>query len=129
MLLSTDAEAMKAAAGRFDFVLDTIPVSHDVQPYVGLLTPNGNLVMVGAIEPLPSVHGGLLVMGNRSLAGSLIGGIAETQEVLDFCAANYVLPECEMIRMDEVNGAWERMAKGDVRYRFVIEMSSLEPAE
>lgn len=128
VLISRDAEAMKAHAGAFDFILDTIPVAHDLHPYLGLLKPNGNLVLVGAIEPLPPVHGGALVMKNLTVAGSLIGGIRETQEVLDFCADHGILPECEIIRMDEVNDAWERMQKGDVRYRFVIDMSTLEPA-
>jgi uncharacterized zinc-type alcohol dehydrogenase-like protein len=128
VLISTDQDAMDRAAGEFDVVLDTIPVAHDVQPYLNLLRANGNMVVVGAIEPLPSVHGGLLVMRNRSLAGSLIGGIRETQEMLDFCAEHGVLPEVETIRMDEVNEAYERMEKGDVRYRFVIDMSSLDDA-
>lgn len=125
VLISTDNGAMREAAGRFDFILDTIPVGHDVSPYLALLSPNGAMVVVGAIDGLTGVHGGQLVLGNRSLAGSLIGGIPETQEVLDFCAEHDVLPECEMIRMDEVNQAWERMEKGDVRYRFVIDMESL----
>ena len=125
VLISTDNGAMREAMGRFDFILNTIPVGHDVSPYLGLLHPNGAMVVVGAIDGLTGVHGGQLVMGNRSLAGSLIGGIPETQEVLDFCAEHGVLPECEMIRMEDVNDAWERMAKGDVRYRFVIDM---EPA-
>jgi len=128
VLISTDSDAMDAGGGSFDFILDTIPVAHDVQPYLELLRANGNMVVVGAIEPLPSVHGGLLVMGNRGLSGSLIGGIAETQEMLDFCAEHGVLPEIETIRMDEVNNAYERMKKGDVRYRFVIDMSSLDNA-
>jgi uncharacterized zinc-type alcohol dehydrogenase-like protein len=128
VLISTDIDAMEAAGGSFDFILDTIPVAHDVQPYLSLLRANGNMVVVGAIEPLPSVHGGLLVMGNRGLSGSLIGGISETQEMLDFCAEHGVLPEIETIRMDEVNEAYERMEKGDVRYRFVIDMSSLDDA-
>ena len=125
VLISKDSAAMSAAAGRFDFILDTIPVAHDLQPYLGLLRPNGNLVLVGAIAPLPPVHGGQLVMSNLTVAGSLIGGIAETQEVLDFCAEHGVQPECETIRMDEINHAYERMEKGDVRYRFVIDMASL----
>lgn len=124
VLISTDNGAMRDAAARFDFILDTIPVGHDVSPYLTLLGPNGVMVVVGAIDGLTGVHGGQLVLGNRSLAGSLIGGIPETQEVLDFCAEHGVLPECEMIRMDEVNEAWERMEKGDVRYRFVIDMES-----
>lgn len=124
VLISTDNGAMREAAGGFDFILDTIPVGHDVSPYLALLGPNGVMVVVGAIDGLTGVDGGQLVLGNRSLAGSLIGGIPETQEVLDFCAEHGVLPECEMIRMDEVNQAWERMEKGDVRYRFVIDMES-----
>ena len=125
VLISTDNGAMMDAAGRFDFILDTIPVGHDVSHYLGLLRPNGTMVVVGAIDSLSGVHGGQLVMGNRTLAGSLIGGIPETQEVLDFCAEHDVLPECEMIRIDEINEAYERMEKGDVRYRFVIDMESL----
>jgi uncharacterized zinc-type alcohol dehydrogenase-like protein len=128
VLLSTDKDAMKKHGGAFDLVLDTIPVSHDLKPYLDLLKPNGNLVMVGAIEPLPSIHGAQLVMKNLSVAGSLIGGIPETQEVLDFCAEHDIHPEVEMIRMDEVNHAWERMERGDVRYRFVIDMSTLSNA-
>jgi alcohol dehydrogenase (NADP+) len=129
VLLSTSSDAMREAAGSFDFILNTIPVGHDVSPYLGLLGPNGSMVMVGAIDGLTGVHGGQLVMGNRSLAGSLIGGLPETQEMLDFCAEHGILPECEMIRMDEVNAAWERMEKGDVRYRFVIDMASLNEAQ
>ena len=75
VLISKDAEAMAAAAKAFDFILDTIPVGHDVNPYLSLLVPNGTMVLVGAIEPLPAVHGGLLAMRNRTLAGSLIGGL------------------------------------------------------
>ena len=125
VLLSTDSEAMQAAVGRFDFILNTIPVGHSVAPYLALLRPDGAMVVVGAIDALSDVHGGQLVMGNRTLAGSLIGGIPETQEMLDFCAEHDVLPDCEMIRMDEINHAYERMEKGDVRYRFVIDMESL----
>ncbi|HXG99201.1 MAG TPA: NAD(P)-dependent alcohol dehydrogenase [Sphingomicrobium sp.] len=124
ILLSTDKAAMKAASGRFHFVLDTIPVAHDVQPYLGLLRAQGTLVLVGAIAPLPSIHGGKLVMGNKMLAGSLIGGITETQEMLDFCAEHDIHPEVETIRMDEINQAFDRMEKGDVRYRFVIDMAA-----
>jgi alcohol dehydrogenase (NADP+) len=125
VLLSTDAEAMAAAANRFDFILNTIPVSHDVGPYLNLLKPNGTMVVVGAIDSLPGLHGGQLVMRNRAIAGSLIGGLPETQEMLDFCGEHGILPETETIRADEINDAWERMEKGDVRYRFVIDMESL----
>lgn len=125
VLLSTVPEAMAAAANRFDFILNTIPVTHDVGPYLNLLKPNGVMVIVGAIDDLPGLHGGALVMRNRVVAGSLIGGLPETQEMLDFCADKGVLPEIELIPIAEVNDAWERMQKGDVRYRFVIDMSSL----
>ena len=125
VLLSTDAEAMAAAANRFDFILNTIPVTHNVGPYVNLLRPNGTMVIVGAIAELPGLHGGALAMRNRVVAGSLIGGLPETQEMLDFCADHDIHPEVEMIRIDAVNDAWARMEKGDVRYRFVIDMQSL----
>ena len=123
VLLSTDGDAMAATAGKFDFILDTIPVGHDLDPYLALLAPNGALVMVGAIEPLPSVHGGALIMGNKTLAGSLIGGLPETQEMIDFCAEHGILPEVETIAIGQVNEAYERLLKNDVRYRFVIDMS------
>ena len=123
VLVSTDADAMAAARGRFDFILNTIPVAHEVNPYLALLTPNGTMVMVGAIAPLPSIHGGALIMANRTLAGSLIGGLPETQEMLDFCGKHGILPEVETIAIDEVNHAYERLEKGDVRYRFVIDMA------
>lgn len=122
VLISKDPAAMEAAAGTFDFILDTIPVTHDVNAYLNLLAPNGNMVLVGAIEPLPSVHGALLAMRNRTLAGSLIGGLPETQEMLDFCGQHGIHPETETIRIDEVNEAYDRLVKGDVRYRFVIDM-------
>jgi len=125
VLLSTDAAALASAANRFDFILNTIPVTHNVAPYLDLLKPNGVMVIVGAIDELPGLHGGALVMRNRVIAGSLIGGLPETQEMLDFCAEHQILPEVETIRIDQVNEAWERMQKGDVRYRFVIDMASL----
>ena len=86
-----------------------------------------NKVLVGAIEPLPPVHGGLLAMRNRSLAGSLIGGLPETQEMLDFCGEHGIHPEIETIRIDEVNEAYDRLVRGDVRYRFVIDMEASRP--
>ena len=124
VLLSTDAGAMAGAADSFDFILNTIPVSHDVGPYVNLLRPNGVMVIVGAIDTLPGLHGAALAMRNRVIAGSLIGGLPETQEMLDFCGQHGIHPEVELIRPDEINEAWERMKKGDVRYRFVIDMAS-----
>lgn len=125
VLLSTDAEAMASAANRFDFILNTIPVTHDVGPYLNLLKANATMVIVGAIDSLPGLHGGQLVMRNRGIVGSLIGGLPETQEMLDFCAEHDIHPEIETIRIDEINDAWARMEKGDVRYRFVIDMESM----
>ena len=126
VLISKDRPAMKQAARTFDIVLDTIPVAHDVQPYMHLLKVGGAHVIVGAIEPLPSVHGMLLVGWQRSLAGSMIGGIAETQELLDFCAAKNILPDTETIAIQDINHAYERMERSDVKYRFVIDMASLK---
>jgi len=126
VLIAKDRTAMKQAARTFDMVLDTIPVAHDVQPYMHLLKVHGVHVIVGAIEPLPSVHSMLLVGWQRSLAGSMIGGIAETQELLDFCAAKNILPETETIAIQDINHAFERMERSDVKYRFVIDMASLK---
>jgi uncharacterized zinc-type alcohol dehydrogenase-like protein len=128
VLLSSDADAMKRAAGRFDFVLDTIPVMHEIDPYLRLLRPHGALVLVGAIDAIPSFHSRLLLAGRRTLSASAIGGIAETQELLDFCAAHGIVAECEMTPIQRINEAFERMEKGDVRYRFVIDMASLDAA-
>ena len=126
VLLSSDPAAMKAATRGFDFILDTVPVAHDVSPYLKLLKSDGSLVMVGAIDMQPSFHTALLLGGRKTLAGSAIGGIAETQEMLDFCAAKGILPECEMISIQEINHAFERMEKADVKYRFVIDMALLK---
>ena len=125
VLISKDEEKMAAAAGRFDFVLDTIPVAHDVSPYLSLVGLDGIVAMVGAIDMLPSFHTGALVSGRKSLTSSMIGGIAETQELLNFCAEKNILPDCELIAMHQINDSFERMEKGDVKYRFVIDMSTL----
>ncbi|CAM8672503.1 MULTISPECIES: NAD(P)-dependent alcohol dehydrogenase [Sphingobium] len=125
VLISSDKDAMKGAARSFDMVLDTIPVAHDVGPYLMLLAPRGVHVVVGAIDMIPSFHGGLLVGGQKSVAGSAIGGLPETQEMLDFCAANNILPDTETIAIQDINHAFERMEKSDVKYRFVIDMASL----
>ena len=126
VLLSTERDQMKSAASRFDFILDTIPVAHDVQPYLKLLRRGGRMVVVGAIEPLPSIHGGLLLQNNRSIGGSGVGGVAETQAMLEFCAEHQIYPEVETIAMADINQAFERLLRNDVRYRFVIDMSTLE---
>lgn len=125
VLISTDRDAMKAAARSFDFLLDTIPVPHELPPYLALLDRQGTLCLVGAIDMLPSFHSGLLLGGQKAVAGSGIGGIAETQEMLDFCAEKGILPDVEVIRMDEINHAYERMEKADVKYRFVIDMATI----
>jgi uncharacterized zinc-type alcohol dehydrogenase-like protein len=128
VLVSRDAEAMKRARRTFHFLLNTIPVSHDINPYLGLLKPDGAMVLLGALTPLDPVLGANLIGGRRTVAGSLIGGMAETQEMLDFCAAHNIVSDIETIRMDEINGAYERMLKNDVHYRFVIDMASLKAA-
>ncbi|GLB52271.1 alcohol dehydrogenase [Neptunitalea chrysea] len=126
ILLSTDPKAMKKHADSFDFLLNTVPVSHDVNPYVNLLKRDKTMVLVGAIEPLPNVHGGGLVRKRKNIAGSLIGGIPETQEMLDFCGEHNVVSDVEMITIQNINEAWDRVVKADVKYRFVIDMKSLK---
>ncbi|MDB5661181.1 MAG: Alcohol dehydrogenase zinc-binding domain protein [Cypionkella sp.] len=126
MLLSTDANAMTDAANAFDLIIDTVPIKHDLQPYLPLLDVDGTLVIVGQVGPMAELSTVPLLMGRRRIAGSPIGGIRETQEMLDFCAENNILPEVEMIRMDEINAAFARMEKSDVRYRFVVDMASLQ---
>ena len=129
VLITSDTAAIKAGAGRFDLIVDTIPVEHDVALYLKLLKVSGTLVLVGAVGMQPPYHTGLLLGGRKSLAGSAIGGIAETQEMLDFCAKNGILPDTETIAIQDINHAFERMEKSDVKYRFVIDMASLiEPA-
>ncbi|MFM2480263.1 NAD(P)-dependent alcohol dehydrogenase [Celerinatantimonas sp. YJH-8] len=124
-LVSTDADAMKAAYNGFDLIIDTIPVKHDLDVYVPLLDIDGTLVIVGAVGPWGEVDGAPLLLGRRSVAGSPIGGIRETQEVLDFCARKNILPECKIIRPDEINDAFVTLEKADIPYRFVMDMSYL----
>ncbi len=126
LLVSSDAAAMEAAASSFDLIIDTVPVKHDLNPYTPLLDIDGTIVLVGQIGPLNEISSVPLLLGRRRIAGSPIGGLAETQEMLDFCGRENVMPEVEMIRMDEINHAFERMEGSDVRYRFVIDMASLD---
>ncbi|MFO0725938.1 MAG: NAD(P)-dependent alcohol dehydrogenase [Myxococcota bacterium] len=122
---SKNPAAMDAHAGTFDFILDTVSAQHDVNVLLDMLRLEGTLCMVGAPEkPLPVATFGV-IFGRKSLAGSLIGGIEETQEMLDFCAQHRIVSEIEVIRMDQINEAYERMLKSDVRYRFVIDMATL----
>jgi uncharacterized zinc-type alcohol dehydrogenase-like protein len=117
---------MKKQSGSFDFILDTVSAAHDLNAYLGLLKREGTLTMVGAPEtPIP-VGVFNLIFGRRRLAGSLIGGIRETQEMLDFCAEHGITSDVERIPIQKINEAYDRLLKGDVRYRFVIDMSSLK---
>lgn len=129
VLVSRDAEAMARHAGSFDFLLNTIPVGHDVNPYLALLKRDATMCLVGALEELtPAVNGVNLIIGRKSIAGSAIGGMEETQEMIDFCAEHGIVSDVEIVSIQEVNEAWERLAKNDVKYRFVIDMSSLKAA-
>lgn len=126
VLLSTDAASMSSHKNSFDFILNTIPRTHDINPYLALLKRDGTMVMVGPIEPIASGFDcGQLIRNRKTIAGSLIGGIKETQEMLDFCAKHQVLPDIEMIPANKINEAYERMLKNDVKYRFVIDMGTI----
>ncbi|MBI5480265.1 MAG: NAD(P)-dependent alcohol dehydrogenase [Deltaproteobacteria bacterium] len=123
-----DDGIFKRLAGRFDLLVDTVSVPHDYNKYLGLLRPEGAMVLVGA-PPEPSPFSSFaLIMGNKRLAGSLIGGIAETQEMLDYCGAHRITADIEVIPIQKINEAYERMLKSDVRYRFVIDTASLKGA-
>jgi uncharacterized zinc-type alcohol dehydrogenase-like protein len=122
-----DPEAFKQNAGRFDFILDTVSAAHDYNAYLGLLKRDGTMVLVGAPEPT-ALAAFSLIPRRRRLAGSLIGGIRETQEMLDFCAEHGLGADVEVIQMEQINEAYERMLRSDVRYRFVIDINSLKAA-
>ena len=125
ILISTDSDQMAKQAGEFDFILNTIPVDHEVAPYLDLLKVDGTMCVVGAIEPLNQVNAAQLMFGRKKLAGSLIGGISQTQEMLNFCGQHSIVSEVELIRMDQIQEAFQRLVKSDVKYRFVIDMKSL----
>ena len=126
VVVSKDEKQMAAHAGSFDFILDAVSAQHDVSAYLNLLKRDGNLVLVGAPEKPLSVAAFPLIFKRRSFSGSLIGGLPETQEMLDFCGQHNITSDVEMIRMDQINEAYERMLKSDVKYRFVIDMASLK---
>jgi len=127
IVLSTDEAQMAAVKGRFDLVIDTVPYVHDVNPYLPTLKLNGTLVLVGYVGGLePFLSTIPLILGRKSVAGSVIGGIAETQELLDFCGQHGIISDVEVIKIQDIDAAYQRMLKSDVKYRFVIDMSSLK---
>jgi uncharacterized zinc-type alcohol dehydrogenase-like protein len=126
VVVSTDRKAMAAQRNRFEFILNTVAAPHDLDPFLGMLKRDGSLVLVGAPSTPHSSPGVFnLIFKRRSLAGSLIGGIAETQEMLDFCAEHNIVSDIEVIPIAAINDAYERMLKNDVKYRFVIDMATL----
>ena len=127
IVLSTEPQQMTAVAGRFDLIVDTVPYAHDLNPYMPTLATGGTLVLVGYLGPVePMLNSAPLVLKRKAVAGSLIGGIAETQEMLDFCGKHGITSDVEMIPIGDINTAYERMLKSDVKYRFVIDLASLK---
>ena len=127
LIVSKDEEQMQAHANSFDFILNSVAASHDLDAFVALLKRDGTMTLLGVPEhPHPSPAVGNLIFKRRAIAGSLIGGIAETQEMLDFCVENDLVSDIEVIGMAEIDTAYDRMVKGDVKYRFVIDMQSLD---
>ncbi|MGY3944850.1 NAD(P)-dependent alcohol dehydrogenase [Aeromonas tecta] len=127
VVISSQAAQMAAVKGKFDLIIDTVPYVHDLNPYLPALAINGTLVLVGYLGDLnPMLNTVPLIMGRKSVAGSLIGGIKETQEMLDFCGQHKITADVETIAIQGINDAYERMLKSDVKYRFVIDMASLK---
>jgi uncharacterized zinc-type alcohol dehydrogenase-like protein len=126
VVISRDANQMQKHAGSFDFILDAVAAHHDINAYINLLRPDGTITLVGAPEQPLAVSAFGLLMGRRNLSGSLIGGIAETQEMLDFCGQHNIIADVEVIPIQKVNEAYERLLKSDVKYRFSIDMASLK---
>jgi uncharacterized zinc-type alcohol dehydrogenase-like protein len=126
VVLSKDEQQMQRYAGKLDFVLDTVSAQHNINAYLKLLRVNGSLALVGAPEDPLSVAAFSVISNRRSFAGSSIGGIAETQEMLDFCGQHNIVSDIEMINILQINEAYERLLKADVKYRFVIDMASLK---
>jgi uncharacterized zinc-type alcohol dehydrogenase-like protein len=126
IVLSTDANEMAKHAGSFDFILDAVAADHDINAYINMLRHDGNITMVGAPDKPLSVAVFGLIMGRRSFSGSPIGGLAETQEMLDFCGDHNITADVEVIPIQKINEAYERLLKSDVKYRFSIDMASLK---
>jgi uncharacterized zinc-type alcohol dehydrogenase-like protein len=126
VVVSTDPDAMASEAGKFDFILNTVAVSHNLDPFIACLKRDGTMTLVGAPStPHPGMAMFPMIMQRRSIAGSMIGGIAETQEMLDFCGQHGITADIELIAIQDINTAYERMVKSDVKYRFVIDISTL----
>ena len=125
VILTRDPEQMQAGMGTLDFILNTISAPHDINAYLALLKRNGTMCLVGMPEEPYSLYPASIVFGDKSLSGSLIGGLKVTQEMMDFCVENNIGANIEMIDIKDVNDAWHRMEKNDVKYRFVIDMASL----
>jgi uncharacterized zinc-type alcohol dehydrogenase-like protein len=126
VVISKNADEMEKHAGSFDFILDAVSADHDINAYLNLLRRDGNLTLVGAPNKPLAVAAFALIMGRRSLSGSPIGGIKETQEMLDFCGEHNITADVEVIPIQKVNEAYERLLKSDVKYRFSIDMASLK---
>ena len=124
-VLTSDEEQVKKVAGYFDFILDTVSAEHDYNMYLNMLKRDGKMVCVGAPPTPAQIPAFNLIFQRKSIAGSLIGGLPETQEMLDYCAENNIVSDVEVINIKDINEAYERMLKGDVRYRFVIDMATL----
>ena len=128
IILTKNLDAMSAHAGSFDFILDCVAAEHDLNAYLNLLKTDGTLVLVGLPDAPVKIAAFSLALGRRSLAGSFVGGVAETQQMLDFCGKHNIVCDIEMIRMDEINAAYDRLLKSEVKYRFVIDMASMREA-
>lgn len=126
VVVSHNADEMQKHVGSFDFILDTVAAKHDINAYLNLLRLDGNITLVGAPEKPLDVAAFSLIMARRSLSGSMIGGISETQEMLDFCGEHNITADVEVIPIQQVNEAYERLLKSDVKYRFVLDMASLK---
>lgn len=130
VVLSTDTKQMEQARNNLDLIIDTVPYVHDINPYISTLSVSGTLVLVGYLGPLdPFINSVPMILGRKSVAGSVIGGIAETQEMLDFCGKHKIVSDIEIIKMRDINAAYERMLMSDVKYRFVIDLASLKGVE
>ena len=128
-VLESNEPDMQTLAAKFDFILSTVPEKHDINPFIALLKRDCTLVVVGALEKLEPVNNQAVAFGRKSVAGSLIGSLADTQEILDFYAKHRIGPDIELIGIKQINEAFSKVESGDVRFRYVIDMASLDLAE